>query len=241
MQLSVLLGTVSVLMMDIRIVRMAVGQRCVAVRGCVRLVSIPVEIVRMLMMCIVHVAMRMRERHMRVQVLVAFAQVQPTPAPISPAASQNTNDVWSPTAMIAMAAPMNGAVDEPTTFRGEISKGQLFSSGLPSISADGRCCRCGRVNRIDHRRPVVPTEERPDNQQDNDDGDYPSPQLAPPVFEDRAVGRFNGAPATYVIGAGVAGYLGGVSHDAILVTTLVRATTIAWRAFRRHEKEHTNR
>ena len=68
---------VSMLVVDIRIVRMAMGQRGVGVLVRVRFAPVPVEIVYVLVMFVVHVAVGMRDRLVRMQMLVAFGQVQP--------------------------------------------------------------------------------------------------------------------------------------------------------------------
>jgi len=65
------------LMVDVRIMWLTVRDRFVGVRVRMRLVAIPFEIVRMLVMRIVHMAMRVGYRVMGVQVLVVLGQVEP--------------------------------------------------------------------------------------------------------------------------------------------------------------------
>lgn len=65
------------LVMDVWVMRMAVGQRHMGVLVGVRFAAVPVEIVRMLMVFVVYVAVRMGDRLMGVQVLVALGQMQP--------------------------------------------------------------------------------------------------------------------------------------------------------------------
>ena len=68
---------VSMLVVDVRIVRMAMCQRCVSVLMRMRLTPVPIEIVHVLVVLVVHVAVCMRDRLVGMQVLVAFGQVQP--------------------------------------------------------------------------------------------------------------------------------------------------------------------
>ena len=65
------------LVMDVRIMRMTVSQRRVGVLVGVRFMSVPVEIVRVLVVFIVYVSVGVRDRRVGVQVLVPFGQVQP--------------------------------------------------------------------------------------------------------------------------------------------------------------------
>jgi len=57
--------------------RMAVRQRRMGVLMGMRFVTVPVEIVRVLVVFIVYVAMRVGDRLMGMQVFMAFGQVQP--------------------------------------------------------------------------------------------------------------------------------------------------------------------
>ena len=66
-------------MMDVRIMRMAVGERFMPVSMRVRLGAVPVEIVRVAMMRIVHVRMDVGERVVPVQVPVVLGKVQDNP------------------------------------------------------------------------------------------------------------------------------------------------------------------
>lgn len=65
------------LMMDVRVMRMAVGDRRMGVLVGMRLVPVPVEIVRVLMMLVMHVAMGVGDSLVGVQVFVALGEVQP--------------------------------------------------------------------------------------------------------------------------------------------------------------------
>lgn len=55
--------------------RMIVDQRRMGVLVSMRLAAVPVEIVRVLVVLVMHVAVGMRDRLMGVQVFVAFGQV----------------------------------------------------------------------------------------------------------------------------------------------------------------------
>lgn len=66
-----------VLVMDVRIMGMAVGQWRVGVLVGMRFAPVPFEIVRVLVVFIVHVAVGVGDRLMGVQVFVPFGQVQP--------------------------------------------------------------------------------------------------------------------------------------------------------------------
>ena len=68
---------VSMLVVDVRIVRMAMCQRRMGVLMRVWLAPVPIEIMHVLVMLVVHVAVCMRHRLVGMQVLVAFGQVQP--------------------------------------------------------------------------------------------------------------------------------------------------------------------
>ena len=68
---------VLVLVMDVRVMRVAVGQRRVGVLVGMRFAAVPIEIVRVLMVFVVYVAVRMGDRLMGVQVLVTLGQMQP--------------------------------------------------------------------------------------------------------------------------------------------------------------------
>ena len=68
---------VLVLVMDVRVMRMAVGQRRVSVLVGVGLASLPIEVVHMLMVFIVYVAVRVGDRLMGVQVFMALGEMQP--------------------------------------------------------------------------------------------------------------------------------------------------------------------
>ena len=92
--------------------RMAVRQRRMGVLVGMRFVTVPVEIVRVLVVFIVYVAMRVGDRLMGMQVFMAFGQGNHTPVPIKTAASRNIHEACSPNARIAIAAPMNGAVEK---------------------------------------------------------------------------------------------------------------------------------
>lgn len=61
--------------MNIRIVRMAVSQRHVRMRMRVWLLAIPIEIMRVLVMFVVHMPMCVRHGLMGMHVLVALGQV----------------------------------------------------------------------------------------------------------------------------------------------------------------------
>lgn len=65
------------LMIDVRVMRMAVGHRRMGVLVRMRLAAIPVEIVRVLVVFIVHVAVRVGDPLVGMQVLVTFGHVQP--------------------------------------------------------------------------------------------------------------------------------------------------------------------
>lgn len=66
-----------VLVMDIRIMRMTVGERHVGMLMGVRFAAVPLEIVRVLVVLVMHVAMRVGDWLMGVQMVVTFGQVQP--------------------------------------------------------------------------------------------------------------------------------------------------------------------
>lgn len=66
---------VPVLVVDVRIMQVTVGQRRVGVLVSVRFAPVPIEIVRMLVMFIVHMAVRVGDRLVGVQVLVTFGQM----------------------------------------------------------------------------------------------------------------------------------------------------------------------
>ena len=68
-------GLMSVPVVDVRIMGMAVVQRRVLMKMAVGFAAVPGEIVRMLVVCIVHVPVLVRQRRMRVQVLMTFDQV----------------------------------------------------------------------------------------------------------------------------------------------------------------------
>lgn len=65
------------LVVDIRIMRVTVRDRFVGMRVRMRLLAIPLEIVRVLVMRVVHMAMGVGHRFVGVQVLVVLGQVQP--------------------------------------------------------------------------------------------------------------------------------------------------------------------
>ena len=67
----------SVSVMDVGEVRMGVHKRLVPVRMAVRLLTVPRDIVRVLVMLVVTVAVLVFERFVFVRVFVALAQVQP--------------------------------------------------------------------------------------------------------------------------------------------------------------------
>ena len=64
-------------MVDIRKMRVAVGERCMMMRMAVRLAAIPDKIVCVRMMLVVYMIMRVVHRRVRVIVPVVFRQVQP--------------------------------------------------------------------------------------------------------------------------------------------------------------------
>jgi hypothetical protein len=66
--------------MDVGIVRMRVFDRGVTVWVCVRLLAIPVEVVRMLVMAVVTVFMHMVHRRVLMFMLVGLRQMQPDSA-----------------------------------------------------------------------------------------------------------------------------------------------------------------
>lgn len=68
---------------------------------------------------IVHMAMGVGYRFLGVQVLVVLGQVEPYARAHNTAAIQNVGEAWSPTARIAIAAPMNGAVEKYALVRVE--------------------------------------------------------------------------------------------------------------------------
>ena len=67
----------SVLMMDVREMRMPVLEWFMLMEMHMRLAAIPVEIMRMLMMLVMRVRMFMCHRFMRVLMLMVFCQMQP--------------------------------------------------------------------------------------------------------------------------------------------------------------------
>jgi hypothetical protein len=73
---------VLVAVMQIRVVRMTVGQRFMPVRMGVGFLPVPIEIVRMLVVLVAHVFVL--HGFVRVLVLVHFAQVQPHAQPAYP-------------------------------------------------------------------------------------------------------------------------------------------------------------
>ncbi|MHB8447290.1 MAG: hypothetical protein ACYC9P_05135 [Rudaea sp.] len=66
-----------VLVVDVGKVGVGVHQRLVGVRMRMRLAAVPFEVVRVLVMRVVHMGMRVCDRLMHVQVLVTLGQVQP--------------------------------------------------------------------------------------------------------------------------------------------------------------------
>ena len=68
-----------VLVMDVGIMRMAVGQWRVGVLVRMRLASIPLEIMRVLVMRVVPVEVCVRDRLVSMYVLVPLGQMQPDP------------------------------------------------------------------------------------------------------------------------------------------------------------------
>ena len=64
-------------MVDVREMRVAVGDRLMTVPVLVRLAPAPVGVVCVLMVRVVHVAMAVLQRLVRVQVRVALGQVEP--------------------------------------------------------------------------------------------------------------------------------------------------------------------
>lgn len=65
----------SMLVMDVGIVRMGVGQECMRVRVRMRLATVPDEIVRVLVMLVVDVPMHMPDGRMRMRVLMPLLQM----------------------------------------------------------------------------------------------------------------------------------------------------------------------
>lgn len=65
------------LMVDIRIMRMRVGHRLVSMRVGMRLRAIPGEIMRVPVMCIMHMPVRMQHGFMGMQMVMLLGQMQP--------------------------------------------------------------------------------------------------------------------------------------------------------------------
>ena len=80
------------LVRNVRVVRMAMCQRCVGVIMRVRFALVPIEIVYVLAALVVYVAVCMRYRLVGAGASWRSVKCNHTPAPISPAASQNMGD-----------------------------------------------------------------------------------------------------------------------------------------------------
>lgn len=70
---------VGMAMVDVRVMRVLVRQHFMPVRMYVRLISIPGEVVRVLVMLVVTMTVRVLQRFMRVFVFVPLAHMQPDP------------------------------------------------------------------------------------------------------------------------------------------------------------------
>ena len=68
-------GLMPVPVVDIRVMRVTVPQRLMAVKMAVGFAAVPGEIVRMPVMCVVHVPVPVREGGMGMQVFMAFRKV----------------------------------------------------------------------------------------------------------------------------------------------------------------------
>jgi len=80
-------------MMQVRVVRVSVGDRGMPVRVRVRLGAVPRKVVVVPVMLVVHVPVRMLQRFVRVRVLVPLGQVQPHAGAHQRRGSQNAGDV----------------------------------------------------------------------------------------------------------------------------------------------------